>query len=195
MNIEKKEISYNGSFNLTSKVRSFISKISNDIFFIQERVWKNSEIFDIYKIRTMEDWADANIPLDVINWNKSQNDIRIIARRAWMRKTWFDELPQIINILKWDMAVFWSRPISKLLYDNLSDTQKERRAKYKPGVFGWYAFAYKWKRFSKRNDWQNQDIYLKLRSIKEKEWKWNMFKYNTYILIENIKSLLKWVNR
>lgn len=195
MNIERKELTCEKSLNLSSKVESFISKISKDIFFIQQRVWKDSEVFDVYKFKTMQDWTDSNIPQEVINWNKSWNDLRIIARRAWMRKTWFDELPQIINILKWEMTVFWARPISTSIYDNLSDIQKDRRVKYKPGIFGWYAFAYKWKNFSKRTNRQNQDVYLKIRSIKEKKWKLNMLKYNTYILIENIKSLFKWVNR
>ena len=194
LNKKEKEANF-----LETKSENFIlalkNKILNDIFFIQERIWKWWKQFSIYKIRTMKLWSENNVPDEVLEWNKSKNDLRIIKSRAWMRKTWFDELPQLINILKWDMNIFWSRPMDKSTYEKLSENQKIRRNHYKPWIFWWYAFYNKWKRSANRTIRDNQDLYLRLRRIIEKKWILNIVKFNTFILIENIKAILNWVNR
>ena len=171
-----------------------MSKVLDDVLFIQERVWKDWKKFNIYKIRTMRKDADDNIPQEVWEWNKPKADPRIIPWMAWMRKTWIDELPQIINILKWDMAIFWPRP-KAIDYIGKKPSQKEREEKYMPWVFWWYWFHDKWKRHATRINKHNQDVYLRLRYMQEKKWDWNMVKFNTYVFVENVKAILKGVNR
>jgi lipopolysaccharide/colanic/teichoic acid biosynthesis glycosyltransferase len=191
----KQEGDTNNSDELWDETQSIIKKVLDDIFFVQQRVWKSWDVFNVFKIRTMQKDADNNIPDSCFIWNKTFSDERIIKSRNWMRKTWFDELPQIINILKWEMAFFWNRPISVNVFDSLTEEQQKRRSKYKPGIFWWYAFYNKWKRYKSRTIRQNQDVYLKIRNLKEKKWKIEMIKYNFYIFIENIKAILNWVNR
>ena len=190
--MEKPKNSYNKSY---SSIKELINNICDDIFFIQERAWKGWVIFNVYKIRTMRKGDELNIPNDTMKWNKNLNDSRIIENRKWMRQTGFDEIPQILNIIKWEMSFFGSRPSSIPIYNNLEDREKERRDKYNPWIFWWYAFYDKWKNSKKRTLRNNQDIYIKLRSINEKKGKINMFKFNFFILIENFKFLLKWNNR
>lgn len=190
------ETENNQKNNITfSKIKDEIIKLVDDIIFIQNRVWKDWEIIKVYKVRTINKETEREIPSDSLYWNKQINDPRIIESRKWMRRSWIDELPQIINILKWEMSIFWSRPMSVETFNTLSDSQKERRTKYKPWIFWWYAFYNEWKRFKNRTSRDNQDVYLKIRQKKEKEWKLELFKYNTYIFIKNIKALFNWVNK
>lgn len=70
---------------------------------VQERVGKDGKPFDIYKIRTMN-CSDSEISHGAL-------DTRATRLGKWLRLTTIDELPQLINILKGDMAVFNPRAL------------------------------------------------------------------------------------
>lgn len=202
MDIEGLSTPINTKNQLHDWLRECIRKVVEDIFFIQERVGYNWETFRMYKIRNMVKWADHMRPAAVLAWNKDYDDPRIIKSRKWMRKTWIDETPQIVNIMKWDMSFFWARPEPTYVYEIFNDWLKERFNKYKPWIFWWYAFFDKWKWFRDksgeyrpRTNRENQDVYLRLRHIQEKKWKSNMLRFNMYVFAENIKAIVKWVNR
>lgn len=187
---------------LNANLTSLIDSVLRNVFFIQERVGKWWDTFNVHKVRTMTHWSHHNVPSSVVTWDKQETDPRIMPTRRWMRKTWFDEIPQILNIVKWDMSFFWHRPMDLSTYSALNNTQKTRRDNYQPWIFGWYAFFNKWKWYKSKVDGyrprtnrENQDVYLRLRYMIEKQWLLSMIKYNAFILLENMKALLKWVNR
>lgn len=102
--------------------------------YIQERVGLNGKRFNIYKLRSM--YSDAE--KDGYQW-AMKNDVRITKVGHFIRKTRIDELPQLLNILKGDMAFIGPRPerpefIEKFLQD-IPDFND--RIVIKPGITGW----------------------------------------------------------
>jgi len=102
------------------------------IFFIQERVGKNGGLFKIFKFRSMVENA-VEIKGDFL---VEKDDIRITKVGKWLRKTSFDELPQLINIFKGDMSFVGPRPTLKYQVEQYDEFQR-RRLEVKPGVTGW----------------------------------------------------------
>ena len=98
-------------------------------FFLQERPGKDGKIFKIIKFKTMTDEMDAER-------NLLPDKDRITAAGRIVRKTSIDELPQLINVLKGDMAFIGPRP---LLVEYLPYyTERERlRHTVRPGMSGW----------------------------------------------------------
>lgn len=98
-------------------------------FFLQERPGLNGKIFKIIKYKTMTDERDAE-------GNLLPDKDRITAVGKFVRKTSIDELPQLINVLKGDMALIGPRP---LLPEYLPYyTERERlRHTVRPGISGW----------------------------------------------------------
>ena len=76
------------------------------VIFKQERLGKNRKVFTIYKFRTM-----VNNAYEIGGIANSSNDARITKVGAVLRRTSLDELPQMFNILKGDMAIIGPRPI------------------------------------------------------------------------------------
>lgn len=103
-------------------------KLGSPIIFKQERPGLNEEIFTMYKFRTMTDERDENGEL------LSDSD-RLTRFGKFLRLTSLDELPEIYNILKGDMAIIGPRP---LLIEYLPYyTEKERkRHSIRPGLTG-----------------------------------------------------------
>ena len=102
--------------------------------YIQERVGLNGKRFKIYKLRSM--YLDAE--KDGYQW-AMKNDDRITKVGYYIRKTRIDELPQLVNILKGDMAFIGPRPerpefIKEFLQD-IPDFND--RLVIKPGITGW----------------------------------------------------------
>ena len=97
--------------------------------FYQKRPGKDEKIFKVIKFKSMTDERDAN-------GNLLPNDKRLTKVGAFIRKTSIDELPQLINVLKGDMALIGPRP---LLVEYLPYyTQRERlRHSVRPGITGW----------------------------------------------------------
>ena len=98
-------------------------------FFLQERPGLHGKIFKIIKYKTMTDERDAE-------GNLLSDKDRITAVGKFVRKTSIDELPQLVNVLKGDMALIGPRP---LLPEYLPYyTERERlRHTVRPGISGW----------------------------------------------------------
>ena len=98
-------------------------------FFFQERPGKDGKIFKVIKYKTMTDERDSegNLLPDVD---------RLTKVGKFVRSTSIDELPQLINVLKGDMALIGPRPL--LVQDlPLYSTEQARRHEVRPGISGW----------------------------------------------------------
>ena len=101
------------------------------IIFRQERVGKKQKVFTIYKFRTM-----INHAYEIGGIVNSANDSRITRIGAALRRTSLDELPQLINILKGDMAIIGPRPILPVEFEEFKDKEKYKtRHDVLPGLF------------------------------------------------------------
>lgn len=98
-------------------------------FFLQERPGKNGKIFKVIKFKTMTDERDAD-------GNLLPDAERLTKVGRFVRSTSIDELPQLVNVLKGDMALIGPRP---LLVKYLPRYNKEqmRRHEVRPGISGW----------------------------------------------------------
>ena len=99
------------------------------VFFLQERPGKNGKIFKVIKFKTMTDerGADGNLLLDAD---------RLTKVGKFVRSTSIDELPQLINVLKGDMALIGPRPLL-VQYLPLYSKEQARRHEVCPGITGW----------------------------------------------------------
>lgn len=98
-------------------------------FFYQDRPGYKSKIFKIIKFKSMTDERDAE-------GNLLPNDQRITKVGAFVRKTSLDELPQLFNVLKGDMALIGPRPLMPR-YLELYSKEQMRRHDVRPGITGW----------------------------------------------------------
>ena len=103
------------------------------IFFKQKRVGKNKTYFNILKFRTM--YIDT--PKDMPTHMLSNPDQYITKTGKFLRKTSLDELPQIINILKGEMAVIGPRPALWNQDDLIAERDKYHANDIRPGLTGW----------------------------------------------------------
>lgn len=99
------------------------------IFFLQERPGLNNNLFKIIKFKSMNDDRDAE-------GNLLPNDKRITKIGKFIRKTSLDELPQLFNVLKGDMAIIGPRPLMPR-YLKLYNKEQIRRHDVRPGITGW----------------------------------------------------------
>lgn len=98
-------------------------------FFLQERPGKDGKIFKIIKYKTMTDERDAN--------GKLLPDAQRLTRVGrFVRSTSIDELPQLFNVLKGDMALIGPRPLL-VQYLPLYSPEQARRHEVRPGITGW----------------------------------------------------------
>ena len=103
------------------------------VFFTQNRPGKNEKIFKALKFKTMTDERDAD-------GNLLPDADRITPIGAFVRSTSIDELPQLINILKGDMAFIGPRPLL-VQYLPLYNEEQHHRHDVRPGLTG-YAQAH-----------------------------------------------------
>lgn len=99
------------------------------VFFTQKRPGKNEKIFKVIKFKTMTDERDAE-------GNLLPDDLRLTKVGNFIRKTSIDELPQLLNILKGDMAFIGPRPLMPS-YLPLYSEEQHRRHEVRPGISGW----------------------------------------------------------
>ena len=99
------------------------------IFFTQERPGKNEKIFKAIKFKTMTDERDESGKL-------LPDTVRLTKVGKIIRSTSIDELPQLINILKGDMAFIGPRPLL-VKYLPLYSAEQHRRHEVTPGMSGW----------------------------------------------------------
>ena len=98
-------------------------------FFLQERPGKNARIFKVIKFKTMTDERDVE--------GKLLPDAQRLTRVGrFVRSTSIDELPQLINVLKGDMALIGPRPLLPK-YLPLYSAEQFRRHEVRPGITGW----------------------------------------------------------
>ena len=98
-------------------------------FFYQERPGKNAKLFKVIKFKTMTDEVDENgTPLP--------DELRLTKVGRFVRSTSMDELPQLINVLKGDMAIIGPRPLLPQ-YLELYTPEQMRRHEVRPGITGW----------------------------------------------------------
>ena len=98
-------------------------------FFFQERPGKNAKIFKVIKFKTMTDERDAE-------GNLLPDADRLTKVGKFVRSTSIDELPQLINVLKGDMALIGPRPLL-VQYLPLYSPDQARRHDVRPGISGW----------------------------------------------------------
>jgi lipopolysaccharide/colanic/teichoic acid biosynthesis glycosyltransferase len=98
-------------------------------FFLQERPGKDARIFKVIKFKTMTDERDAegNLLPDAQRLTKVGKLVRSLS---------IDELPQLINVLKGDMALIGPRPLMPK-YLPLYTPEQMRRHEVRPGITGW----------------------------------------------------------
>lgn len=98
-------------------------------FFLQERPGLHGKIFKVIKFKTMTDERDAE-------GNLLPDAERLTKVGRFVRSTSIDELPQLINVLKGDMALIGPRPLL-VQYLPLYSKEQARRHEVRPGISGW----------------------------------------------------------
>ena len=98
-------------------------------FFTQERPGKDAKIFRVIKFKTMTDERDED-------GNLLPDAQRLTKVGKFVRSTSIDELPQLINVLKGDMALIGPRPLL-VKYLPLYSAEQMRRHEVRPGISGW----------------------------------------------------------
>ena len=97
--------------------------------FFQERPGRDAKVFKIIKFKTMTDERDAE-------GNLLPDEQRLTKIGRFVRSTSIDELPQLINVLKGDMALIGPRPLL-VKYLPLYSKEQARRHEVRPGITGW----------------------------------------------------------
>ena len=102
------------------------------VFYRQRRVGRHGEPFELWKLRTMVPGAEAmGAGIYVL-----EGDTRITRVGRLLRRFSLDELPNLINVLKGDMAIVGPRPTIQEQVDRYTERQR-RRLEVKPGITGW----------------------------------------------------------
>ena len=104
-------------------------RLGSPVLFKQERPGLNGKIFTLYKFRTMTDQKDAQ-------GNLLPDEVRLTSFGKKLRTTSLDELPELINMLKGDMAVVGPRPLL-VSYLPLYNRHQARRHEVRPGFTGY----------------------------------------------------------
>jgi exopolysaccharide biosynthesis polyprenyl glycosylphosphotransferase len=140
------------------------------VFFLQERVGLNGELFKIYKLRSMSCDAEKNGQ----KWAE-ENDPRVTKVGKFIRKTRIDELPQFINVLKGNMSLIGPRPEIPMLTEEFEKGIPgfKKRLAVKPGLTGWAQVN------------GGYDI-----SPREKLW-FDLYYINNYSILLDIKIIFK----
>lgn len=103
-------------------------QLGSPVIFCQERPGKGGKIFKLYKFRSMTDKKDKR-------GNLLPDEARLTAFGKWLRSTSLDELPELVNILKGDMAVVGPRPLLIKYLPYYSEKERHRHD-IRPGLTG-----------------------------------------------------------
>jgi len=110
------------------------------VIFRQRRAGKHGKPFVMYKFRSMTDDAEMRrAELEPFNQMsgpvfKVESDPRITRFGHWLRRTSFDELPQLVNVLMGDMSLVGPRPLPLYEVEKFENTAQRRRLSVKPGL-------------------------------------------------------------
>ena len=102
--------------------------LGSPVIFAQERPGKDEKVFKLYKFRTMTDERGSDGEL-------LSDEIRLTEFGKFLRSTSIDELPELINIIKGDMAIVGPRPLLVRYLPRYNDKQR-RRHEVRPGLTG-----------------------------------------------------------
>ena len=105
-----------------------VIKMKGNPFFYQARPGKDEKIFKLIKFRSMTEEKDSK-------GNYLSDDVRLTSYGKWLRSTSLDELPELFNILKGDMAIVGPRPLL-IQYLPLYNEQQHHRHDVRPGLTG-----------------------------------------------------------
>ncbi|MBO8206822.1 exopolysaccharide biosynthesis polyprenyl glycosylphosphotransferase [Prochlorococcus marinus XMU1406] len=163
---------------LTSMILIFLDD-RGPIFYTQKRVGKNEKIFSIIKLRSMRVDAERKGP----QWAK-EKDLRITKIGTLLRKLRFDELPQLISVIKGEMSLIGPRPERPSIDKELKKSIPHYSLRYsiRPGLSGWAQVNYPYGASIKdsKNKLSYDLFYIKNRS----------FILDILILIKTIKLIL-----
>jgi lipopolysaccharide/colanic/teichoic acid biosynthesis glycosyltransferase len=98
----------------------------------QRRVGRGGRPFELYKLRTMVSGAESmgkGLAVD-------EGDERITRLGAWLRRTSFDEVPNLVNVLRGEMSLVGPRPTVQVQVDRYDERQRGRLDAL-PGITGW----------------------------------------------------------
>jgi lipopolysaccharide/colanic/teichoic acid biosynthesis glycosyltransferase len=143
-------------------------KLGFPILFRQQRPGLGGKAFVIYKFRTMTDQRDAS-------GNLLPDEQRLPAFGRFLRSTSFDELPELLNVLKGDMSIVGPRPLM-MKYLSRYATEQVRRHEVKPGITGWAQIngrnAISWEDKFKLDVWyvDNWTLWLDVKIILKSIW-------------------------
>jgi lipopolysaccharide/colanic/teichoic acid biosynthesis glycosyltransferase len=102
------------------------------VFYRQRRVGRGGEPFELWKLRTMVPGAESmGAGIYVV-----EGDPRITRTGRLLRRLSLDELPNLVNVLRGEMAIVGPRPTVQEQVDRYTDRQR-RRLEVKPGITGW----------------------------------------------------------
>ena len=137
--------------------------LGRPIFFVQERAGRDGRTFRLVKLRTMRegDGPDAE---------------RLTRAGRWLRATSLDELPELWNVLRGEMALVGPRPLPVRYLPRYSP-QQARRHEVRPGITGWAQVngrnAITWEEKFKLDVWyvDNWSLWLDIKIIAMTIWK------------------------
>lgn len=106
---------------------------SAPVFFMQKRVGIHKTHFMLYKFRSMRVDTPKDVPTHLMR--NPEDYLTKIGR--WLRKTSLDELPQLLNIIRGDMAIIGPRPALWNQFDLVEEREKYGANDVRPGLTGW----------------------------------------------------------
>jgi lipopolysaccharide/colanic/teichoic acid biosynthesis glycosyltransferase len=111
---------------------------SEGVILKTNRIGKNGKIFKVYKLRTMHPYSEYlhEYMIKTHGFNergKIKNDFRAAKWAKVFRKYWLDELPQLLNLIKFEMKLVGVRPVSESYFNSLPKDIQEKRIIHKPG--------------------------------------------------------------
>lgn len=141
------------------------------VFFRQERVGKNGQLFKTWKFRTMIEEAVSK----GLDYNVTKDDPRITKVGRILRNWGLDELPQLVNVLKGEMSIVGPRPTLKYQVEQYNDFQCKRLL-VKPGITGWALIhgrnLLNWEERIKYDVWyiENQSLWFDFKIMLKTVW-------------------------
>ena len=129
LNVNANELREAPEHQLERKNLNWLQRWLKPVIFTQDRPGKDGKIFKVIKFKTMTDERDAE-------GNLLPDEKRLTKVGKFVRSTSIDELPQLINVLKGDMALIGPRPLL-VQYLPLYSPEQARRHEVRPGISGW----------------------------------------------------------